>query len=291
MENSNSSNAIIKLREPLKQIIPTFGRQEPGHFPDEVEPFAIADDLFFIGRVDTGCLALKTTEGIVLIDAINPENAASQYILPGLKKLGFGNEKVLACFITHGHGDHYGGAAELREKTGCKIYLNEADLPTMTAPDSRGNYHPYPDPIDVFVNDGDEFTFGDKTILAVLTPGHTPGCLSFIFPVKDNGEAHVACIWGGTGMPLPNTENVPLAISDYIKSAVYFSQLCLKMGVDIEVSAHPFVDNCVENGKIRSALKAGEQNPFIIGSKGVADFMYQRIITGMTELAKYVNKM
>ena len=280
----------IDLREPVFEIVPTFSRV-PGQFPPVTEPVRIMDDLFFIGRVDTGCLAVRTSEGIVMIDAINPETAAADYILPGLEKLGLGGEKVLACFISHGHGDHFGGAQQLRELTGCKLYMNRIDVPLMKTPDSRGNYHPYPDPIDVFVEDGDEYTFGDKTFYIVHTPGHTEGCISIIFPVTDRGEKHVAAIWGGTGMPLPNVPDRTLCVCDYIKSAARFAQKCDEKNVDVEVSAHPFIDSVVEKGQKLRERKEGEPNVFVIGKRGVAEFMYQRMITGLTEAARLANEM
>lgn len=279
-------NGTINLREPIIEHKPNF----PPRTPDApvsggIEPFKIMDDMFFVGRQDTGVIVLKTSEGLVIIDALEPFDAAERYILPGLEKLGLGNEKVLACFISHGHFDHHCGAGMLREKTGCKLYMSETDAGIMPNPDPRGKVHPYPDHIDVFVNDGDEFTFGDKTVFVASTPGHSPGGISFIFPVSYNGEQHVACIWGGTGIPKGRL----LDNCTYVKSAAYFAQLCAEKGADVEVSAHPFVDQSVEKGEILKNLKAGDPNPFIIGQKGVAEFFYQRIISGMTEIAEITN--
>lgn len=43
--------------------------------------------------------------------------------------------------------------------------------------------------------------FGVALAKVITTPGHTAGCMSFIFPVQDNGEKHTACIFGGATPP------------------------------------------------------------------------------------------
>ena len=52
------------------------------------------------------------------------------------------------------------------------------------------------------VKDGQQLTLGDTTLTFVHTFGHTPGTMSTIVPVKDNGKPHVAALWGGTGFSI-----------------------------------------------------------------------------------------
>ena len=47
--------------------------------------------------------------------------------------------------------------------------------------------------------DGQRLTLGDTTLTLYLTPGHTPGTISTLIPVKDRGMPHVVAEWGGTG--------------------------------------------------------------------------------------------
>ncbi len=51
---------------------------------------------------------------------------------------------------------------------------------------------------DMVVTDGQKLTLGDTTLTMYITPGHTPGTVSSIVPVFDNGQRHVAAAWGGT---------------------------------------------------------------------------------------------
>ena len=46
--------------------------------------------------------------------------------------------------------------------------------------------------------EGSKLTLGDTTIEIVATPGHTPGTLSYVFPVKDQGRTVTVAYSGGT---------------------------------------------------------------------------------------------
>jgi len=284
MDTAATFHGKIDLRDPVTPIRPYgMDRSKP---PAEIEPFFLLDDLAYIGSISVGCFVVTTSEGIVLIDSLETEDAYDKQIKPALKKLGLGDKKILACFITHGHFDHHAGAGLLRERTGCRLIMSETDMHVMPKPSPRGIVHPYPKTIDIYCEDGDKITFGDKTFHIALTPGHTPGGISIVFPVTDKGEKHMACIWGGTGLPQSLYE-----CCDYLKSAIYFAQFCQIKNADVEISAHPFVDHMLETKEKLMQRKDGEANPFVIGEKGVSDFMYQRCITAMTEIAKYVNQM
>lgn len=92
-------------------------------------------------------------------------------ILQEVEALGL---EVAAILLTHGHFDHVGAVKKLAEATGCRVFLQEADLalPGML---TAGKLH-YTDP----VLDGQELTF-DRLHLQVLhTPGHTPGSVCYL---------------------------------------------------------------------------------------------------------------
>lgn len=49
--------------------------------------------------------------------------------------------------------------------------------------------------VDEFLTDGQQITLGDTTVTVVSTPGHSPGCVSFIFPLKTQGKTYMAAQW------------------------------------------------------------------------------------------------
>lgn len=92
--------------------------------------------------------------------------------------------KIKALLITHGHYDHIMGAAELKEKTGAKIYMHESDIEKID--DGSKNFSPYGNnlvrhfDVDVCVNDGDVLDLCGTRVEVMHTPGHSEGEACYI---------------------------------------------------------------------------------------------------------------
>lgn len=91
------------------------------------------------------------------------------------------HRKGLSCthiLLTHGHFDHVWGAADLREKTGARVYIHEADA-SMAAGKaaylSAMSYGLKPCAADEFVREGDIIEAGGLAFRVIETPGHTKG--------------------------------------------------------------------------------------------------------------------
>ena len=113
--------------------------------------------------------------------------------------------------------------------------------------------------MDGYLEDGQDFTLGNTTIRCVLTPGHTPGCFSFIIPVYDEARPHYLGLWGGTGITPESDKEA------YLDSVKKFDLVCDEFGVDAELSNHPFVDNSIQRLEVLRNIVDGVPNPFIIG--------------------------
>ena len=108
------------------------------------------------------------------------------------------------------------------------------------------------------------FKFGDLTITLSEIPGHTPGSLAFIFPVKDKGQTRMAGLFGGTVLTtgILTTD----ALKQYIQSIAHYLDAAKKMNVDVELQNHPIFDGMPDKlAKLKSA-KASDPNPFVIGN-------------------------
>ena len=145
------------------------------------------DNLYFVGTKIHSAWALTTSDGIIVIDtlfdyAIEPE------IVEGLTTLGLDPRNIKYVLISHAHGDHDQGAALLQSRYGAKVVMGAADWDsTLQRPATAPGGVPKRD---IAVGpEGTKITLGDTTVDVIATPGHTPGTLSYIFPVKDRADA------------------------------------------------------------------------------------------------------
>jgi metallo-beta-lactamase class B len=258
-----------------------------------VEPAKAFDNAYYLGYKGTGCWAITNTLGdIYLIDSLNTVADATNIIVPGLIKLGLNPAKIKGVLVTHGHGDHYGSSTYFASTYGAKIYMGAVDRDFMNDSAAAPQWGPKPTVTDVYTDGADLNLGGGLVVTTVLTPGHTPGGFSFIFPVYDNGVKHMAAVWGGSGIAVPDypgdlskiqpvsstfTAQQRQAAIDldvkyptrtkmqYAQSLDYFSTFTRAAQVDVIIGVHGFMDNNVAKLEVLRNRKAGDANPFIIG--------------------------
>ena len=229
----------------------------------------IFDDLLIVSQRETNCYVLNNTDGLILIDAIWPDESAINAIVGAIKNAGWNPEMVRKLILTHGHVDHTGCGKWFVEKYNTKTYLSQIDdifwQEHPTKPDRPETWKDYK--IDVYIQDGDSITLGDKTIYVYGTPGHTPGGLSYIFPVTENGEIHMAALWGGTTPPWTKD-----GVKQYLQSLDYFIMEAKNKKVDVALSNHTAIDNGLERIEYSRKRMAYMPNIYIIGEDGFEKF-------------------
>lgn len=236
---------------------------------------AAFDNLFYLGSGWVSAWALKTSDGIVLIDALNTAEEVDRLIVGGMKRLGLDPAQIKVLLVTHGHGDHYGGALRLKEIAAAappRVVMSELDW-TMTGTQLEFASPLWPAPPrfdsarDVAARDGDVLRQGDAQVLMPITAGHTMGTISPIVEVRAGNRTHRAMIWGGTsfnfGRDLPRLEA-------YIQSTVRMQQLVREQRVDVLLSNHPAYDDTVAKlPKAQASREAGSPNPYVVGTEVV----------------------
>ena len=193
------------------------------------EPVKVFDNLYFVGMTEYSAWAVKTSDGIILLDTIYDYSIEDE-VAGGLKKLGLDPATIKYALVSHGNIDHFGGAKFLQEHYGTKILMSAADWELIAA--SRNQNKPTRDMV---VGDGQKLTLGDTTLTFTLTPRHTPGTVSTLIPVKDNGTPHLVAEWGGTGFNFPRNSDT---FRTYAASAEKFRDIAAKAGADVFISNH-----------------------------------------------------
>jgi metallo-beta-lactamase class B len=239
--------------------VPGVARAQNNNAPD-LEPIKLFDNVYAVGNSETTVYALTSSDGIVLLDA-GFENKAESSLVPQLQKLGLDPAKVKYILLGHGHSDHFGGSKYFQDKYGTKIAATATDWELISTPARGGGAIPAKD---VVLAEGQPFKFGDLTITPIEIPGHTPGSLAFIFPVKDKGQTHTAGLFGGTVLTtgILTTD----ALKQYTQSIAHYLDTAKRMNVDVEIQNHPIFDGMPDKlAKLKNA-KASDPNPFVIGN-------------------------
>ena len=235
------------------------------------------DNLYWLGTRQHSSWALQTSAGIIIIDT-NFAWATEPEIIDGLTKLGLNPRDIKYVIISHAHGDHDQGAAELQKRYGAKVVMGAPDWEaTLQRPATAAGGVPKRD---IAVGpEGTKLTLGDTTVEIVATPGHTPGTLSYVFPVKDQGRTVMVAYSGGTLTGAFGTDGARW--DEYIASQRKIAKAAADAGASVILSNHSEYDGAYTKARLLSAPRQpGEDHPFIVGTDGV-----QRYFTVMAECA------
>jgi metallo-beta-lactamase class B len=235
-----------------------------------IAPTKIFDNVYAIGDSGTTAYAITTRDGIILIDSL-PANQTESVLLPGMKALGLDPAQVKLVIVTHGHGDHSGGSFYFQERFGAKVALSAQDWDMLRPSDGKGKAQANAPRRDVVAVEGQPLTLGELSVTPVLTPGHTPGSLGLIFPVKDGNTTHVAALFGGTML---TTQRPDLAtVQTYLASIQHFKEAALRMKVDVEIQNHPLMDGIEARLTALRNRKPGDPHPFVAGADHYGAFL------------------
>jgi len=236
-----------------------------------IEPVKLFDNVYAMGRAATVTYAITTPDGIIMIDSGYTRDVET-ILLPAFQKLGLDPKTIKYSIITHGHADHFGGAFYLQEHFGTHIAMSTEDWDVVLAPPAAGKKaDPQLPRKEQIIKEGEAFTFGGETLTPVFIPGHTPGSMGLIFPVKDGGKTHIAGMFGGTILAAARISDEGL--QQYVRSIAHFKEETKKMKVDVELQNHPTYDNMPEKIMQLATRKSGAPNPFVVGAASYGKFL------------------
>jgi len=236
-------------------------------------PAKVFDNLYWLGSsagpssvptVGNSTWAVKTSDGIILIDS-GMNHSVKELVVDGLKKLGEDPAQIKYLIISHAHSDRYWGAKYIQDTYKAHVILSAADWHGIEISPDPNELKPRKDMV---AADGMKLTLGDTTLTLYLTPGHTPGTISTLVPLKDGNQRHLGAVWGGInptlyGHDVRNGPNLRTVIKTWSDSAVRFMDIVNKAGADVYLTIHPGYDMALQKIQALSSRKPGDPHPFV----------------------------
>jgi metallo-beta-lactamase class B len=239
------SSVVLSAAGAAAQANPDWHRAIPG--------FKIAGNLYYVGTADLAAYLVATPRGNILINGNFKEDVPA--IRKSIEGLGFKYADTKILLISHAHGDHDEGIGVIKSDTGARLMVMEADV---AAVESTASGRPGAK-VDRVLHDRDTVELGDATLTARLTPGHTPGCTTWMMQVPDGGRTLNAVIIGSpnvnAGYVLVNNRSYPQIAADYVKTFA----LLKTTTADLFLGAHGAYFNLAE----KLPRIGGTANPFI----------------------------
>lgn len=151
------------------------------------EPFRVFGNTYFVGMAGVSSVLIASEDGLILLDGGLSQSAPA--IDAHIRALGFRTGDIKLIGASHEHYDHVGGIAALQRFSGAPVAMSAAGAralaqgePTSDDPQyafgRRANAFPRVENLRV-VADGETLTVGSLAITAHLTPGHTPGAVTW----------------------------------------------------------------------------------------------------------------
>lgn len=171
-------------------VAPRVHAQTNPDWTTPIAPFRIAGNLYYVGGKDLASYLIVTPAGDILINS-NFQGSVPM-IRASVEQLGFKFKDIKILLISHAHGDHDSGSAELLRATGAKYMVMDGDVSVVEsggATDFAYSKDTYAAAkVNRILHDGDAVKLGGSVLVAHKTAGHTRGCTTWTMQVKDAGH-------------------------------------------------------------------------------------------------------
>ena len=257
--------------------------QGPADWLEPCPPYCIAGNLYYVGSKDLASYLIATPDGHILINSSLEESVP--LIRDSIGKLGFKFTDVKILLISHAHSDHCAGSAEIIRQTKAQYFVMDQDADAVesggaTKTRLKASYLKFPAAkVDHRLKDGEEVKLGGSTLVARLTPGHSPGCTTWTMKVDGLDAVIIGSPNVNPGYILVNNPDYPGIAADYEKTF----RVLKALPVDLFLGAHGgYYDMISKHARF---LVAGADNPFI-DPVGYKAYVEDREKAFLTELAK-----
>ena len=219
-------------------------------------PVRIWGNTYLVGTCGISSILITDKAGDILIDG--GTEAGAGIIEDNIESLGFRLHDIKFILHSHEHLDHVGGIAHLQQLTGAQLLASAAAAPVLNSGTASsgdpqaGMQPPFPAAhVDHIVTDGAMVRLGDNVLVAIATPGHTPGALSWRWGSCDGGVCR-QIVYADSLTPVGRDDyrfsDHPAYLAAYRASIAKIAAL----DCDILLTPHPSASNMV----VRLAGKA-----------------------------------
>lgn len=222
----------------------------------EIEPYRVFDNVWYVGIRWVSSYAIRTEEGVILVDTLHEPFVGK--LLSNLKAAGVKPAEIKYVLMTHGHFDHVGGAWRLRKLLPqARFGMSARGWDEARRHEKGRNGFKMP-PADLVLHDGDKIRLGTTVVTVLETPGHTWGTCSYMYDVKDGSSTHRAVTIGGQGL---NAMKDQRQLRAYIASMKRLGDP--RLGIDVDLTAHPFSTGQTEKIPAIISHKPGMPHPLV----------------------------
>jgi hydroxyacylglutathione hydrolase len=201
---------------------------------------------FTVGPVQENAYIVRlpgATNAVLIDPGDEPER-----LLGAIEDLGVQIEAIL---ITHCHFDHIGAVAPLARATGAPVYCPEIERPVLE--DIRLGTPPGFGPFESYVPEhtlagGESLRLADLDIEVLLTPGHSPGHLTFSLPAHEailSGDVLFQGSIGRTDLPFADHPTLERTLKTLVETlppetTVYPGHMGITT-IGCELQSNPFL--------------------------------------------------
>jgi metallo-beta-lactamase class B len=265
----------------------TSNKTEQDDWTEPFPAFRIAGNLYYVGSKGLANYLIATPQGHILINSDLEANVP--LIRTSVESLGFKFSDIKILLISHAHWDHDAGSALLKELTGAKYMVMDADVGVVES-GGKSDFQYGNDPemlykptkVDHILHDGDEVKLGGTVLTAHLTPGHTKGCTTWTMKVNEGSKTFNAVIVGSPnvnpGYKLIANPQYPQIAEDYEK----MFKVLKSLPCDLFLGAHgSYFDMEAKYGRFKGGVATAFVDP-----AGYKNFVAEKEQAFRNELAK-----
>ena len=244
---------------------PDLGRFLSDAALQKIEPYKAFDNVYYVGICWVSAWLITSPNGHVLIDSLY--GGFTDQLIENVRRSGHDPKDIKLVVMTHGHFDHAGGAARLKQllEPGTRFAMSaegwrEADESAKQST-GRPNAWAMTDK-DIVLADGQTLKGGEISIQSFETPGHTMGTVSFAFDVRDGDKTYRAFTIGGLGL---NAIRGPEQVEAFVASLKRIRALTETKAqpVELHLTTHPFSNELTETKELLKVRKPGQPHPLV----------------------------